>query len=104
MPFDLQGQAGMGENDPGDLSQLFTGTRLERVTARIEEHIGHIDDQAPGAVASLQDRIELSEQLCAKLSLFRLGLRGSLTRSFGVCLRLLRFSFCFFPKLEGCLL
>src|SRR6266851_1112473 len=49
--FDLESEAGMREDDAGNFGEFFAGTGLERVAAGIEEHVGHVDDQAASGVA-----------------------------------------------------
>src|SRR5216684_1598784 len=77
-------RAGMRENDAGDFGEFFARAGLERVAAGVKENIRHIDDEAAGGVAGLQDGIQLREELRAKLTFFGFGLRGGLARSFGV--------------------
>src|SRR6266478_2962793 len=81
--FDLESEAGMREDDAGNFGEFFAGTGLEGVAAGIEEHVRHVDDEAAGRVASLQNGIELTEKLGAKLSFFSFGLRGGLAGFFG---------------------
>jgi len=85
--FDLEREARMSEDDAGNLGELFPRAGLERVAASVKEHVRHIDDETAGGVASLQNGIELAEELGAKLGFFGFGLRGSLARFFG-------FGFC----------
>jgi len=82
--FDLKHEAGMRKNDAGDFREFFARAGLERVPAGVEENIRHIDDEAAGGVAGLQNGIQLREELRAKLTFFGFGLRGGLARSFGV--------------------
>ncbi len=55
----------MGQEDAGNLSELFAGTRFEIGASGIEEHVGHIDDEAASGVARLQNGAELLEKLGA---------------------------------------
>src|SRR5216683_1778655 len=82
--FDLKHEAGMRENDAGNFREFFARAGLERVAAGVKENIRHIDDEAAGGVAGLQNGIQLREELRAKLTFFGFGLRGGLARSFGV--------------------
>src|SRR6266478_3914733 len=81
--LDLEREAGMGEDDAGNFGELFAGAGLERVAAGVEEHVGHIDDEAAGGVARLQNGIQLAEQLGAQLGFFGFGLRSGLARFSG---------------------
>src|SRR6266446_5524736 len=56
----------MREDDAGNFGEFFAGAGLERVAAGVEEHVGHIDDEAAGGVARLQNGIQLAEQLGAR--------------------------------------
>src|SRR5438309_8709114 len=73
----------MRENDAGNFGELFAGAGLEGVAAGVKEHIRHVDDEAASGVASLQDGIELIEELGAKLGFLGFGLRGGLASLFG---------------------
>jgi len=73
----------MREDDAGNFASFSRGAGLERVAASVKEHVRHIDDEAAGGVARLQNRIQLAEKLGAKLGLFGLGLRGGAARFFG---------------------
>src|SRR5438105_2806326 len=68
----------MRQNDSGNLRELFTSARFQIVFGRIEEDIGHIDDQAPRGIARFEDSVELLDQLLPQLLLFALGLFSSL--------------------------
>ena len=78
--FDSQLEPGIGEHDAADLGQLFTRHRTQRLLARIEENVRHVDDQPASGVASLEDGVELLQQLGAELLLFTLGLLELLIR------------------------
>src|SRR4029077_15540360 len=65
--FDLEREAGMRKDDAGNFGELLARAGLERVAAGVEENVRHIDDEAAGGVASLQNGIELIEKLGAKL-------------------------------------
>src|SRR6266568_2223979 len=73
----------MREDDAGNFGEFFAGTGLERVAAGVEKHVGHVDNEAAGGVAGLQDGIQLGEKLGAKLGFFGFGLRGGLACFFG---------------------
>jgi hypothetical protein len=81
--FDLEREAGMREDDTGNFGELFAGAGLECVAAGVKEHIGHVDDEAAGGVARLQNGIELAEKLGAKLGFLGFGLGGGLAGFFG---------------------
>src|SRR5713226_7436628 len=81
--LDLERETGMRENDAGNFGELFAGAGLERVAAGVEEHVGHVDDEAAGGVARLQNGIQLAEQLGAQLGFFGFGLRSGLARFSG---------------------
>src|SRR6267143_3114380 len=81
--LDLERETGMRKDDAGNLGELFAGAGLEGVAAGVKEHIGHVDDEAAGGVASLQNGIQLRKKLGAKLSFFGFGLRGGLAGLFG---------------------
>src|SRR5438874_4986095 len=51
MALDFELQARMSQDDSGNLRELFTSARLQIEPARIEENIGHIDDQSPRRIA-----------------------------------------------------
>src|SRR5580704_9911389 len=73
--FDLESEAGMGENNAGNFCELFAGAGLEGVAAGVEKNVGHVDDEAAGGIARLQNGIQLVEKLRAKLGFFGFGLR-----------------------------
>src|SRR6266853_37770 len=81
--FDLERETGMSEDDAGNFGEFFAGTGLEGVAAGVEEHVGHVDDEAASGVAGLQNGIELREKLGAKLGLFGFRLRGGSAGFFG---------------------
>jgi len=85
--FDLEREAGMREDDAGNFGELFARAGLERVAAGVKEDIGHVDDEAAGGIAGLQNGIQLREELRAKLGFFGFGLRGGLAGFFGFGLR-----------------
>src|SRR6185312_8213855 len=62
---DLDLQVGVGQQDAGNLGQLDFGSGLERGLVGLEQHVGHVHDEARGGVAGLQHRVELVEQLLA---------------------------------------
>src|SRR5262249_53688570 len=101
MPLDLQRQARMGEQNAGDLGQLFARPGLQPVAAGVEEHIGHVHDEAAGGIACLYDGVELSEELRGKLGLVGFVLLGGLAGSLGIGLRPLGVGFSFLLELEG---
>src|SRR5258708_1364694 len=75
-------RAGMeGAGTPCSAGKWRAG--LAGVGGGVEEHVGHVDDEAAGGVAGLQNGIELIEELGAHLSFFGFGLRGGLARFFG---------------------
>ena len=53
--FDLHLQTGMREHDAGNFCKFFAGAGFEGVAAGVEEDVGHIDDEAAGGVAGLED-------------------------------------------------
>src|SRR5260370_2230611 len=73
----------MRENDAGNFGEFFAGAGLEGVAAGVEEHVGHVDDEAASGIAGLQNGIQLREKLGAKLAFFGFGLRGGLAGFFG---------------------
>ena len=76
--FDLERKAGMREDDAGNFGEFFACACLEGVAASVKENVGHVDDEATGGVASLQDGIQLREKLSAQLGFFGFGLGGGL--------------------------
>src|SRR6267142_5034251 len=81
--LDLKREARMREDDAGDFGEFFARARLERVAAGVKKNVRHVDDEAASGVASLQNGIELTEELGTKLGFFGFGLRGGLARFFG---------------------
>src|SRR5713226_463575 len=55
--FDLKREARMGEHDAGNFRELFARAGLERVTACVKEDVRHVDDEAAGGIARLQNGI-----------------------------------------------
>src|SRR5579859_6135111 len=82
--FDLECEAAVGEENSGNFGQLFARAGFERGTPRVEEHVRHIDDEATGGVTSLQNGIELFQELRAQLGFFVFGLRGGLQSFLGL--------------------
>src|SRR6266436_7020526 len=76
--FDLQREAFVGKENSRDFGELFAGSGLECGASGIEEDVRHIDDEAAGRVASLQNGIELLQELPSQLGFFVFGLRGGL--------------------------
>src|SRR5579885_3614674 len=74
----------MGQQDAGNLGELFASAGLEVGTAGIEEHVGHIDDEAASGIAGLQDGVELLQKLRAELSLFGFGFGGGIASLCGL--------------------
>src|SRR5882762_1487394 len=81
--LDLEREAGMRKDDAGNFGELLARAGLERVTTGVKEHVRHIDDEAAGGVAGLQDGVQLAEELGAKLAFFGFGLRGGAARFLG---------------------
>ena len=57
--FYFQRQARMTEHNPSNFRQLLLRSGLEGVFARVEQNIGHVDDDNPRAVSRVS-RISLS--------------------------------------------
>ena len=74
MAFHFEPQSGIGQNDAGDLGQLLARAGLERILPGVEKNVRHVDDEASGAVAGLQDGVELQHQFVAQFLLLALGL------------------------------
>src|SRR5437660_37900 len=53
MAFNLKRESGMREQDAGNLRELLASARFQRGAAGVEENVGHVDDEPPGAVTSL---------------------------------------------------
>ena len=60
--LDLELQAGIGLKDSGDLGEADLGVGLQRVFAGVEEHVGHVDDEAAGGLAGGQHAVQLAAQ------------------------------------------
>ncbi len=58
--FDVESR--VGEQNAGDFRQLLPRTRLQRVFSGVKQNIGHADDEAARAVASLKDLVQLLGQ------------------------------------------
>jgi hypothetical protein len=72
MTFDLHSESGVGLQDSSNSRQAFARTRLKRVFASVEQHIGHVDDEAAGALAGLHYLIQLLQELLPSLFSFLL--------------------------------
>jgi hypothetical protein len=59
--FHSDSEARMAQNDSGNLGEFLACTRLQRVLAGVEQHIGHVHDQSARCVAGLKDGVELSQ-------------------------------------------
>ena len=70
----------MARDDSGDFGELLASHRPQRKLGRVEQHVRHIDDQPAGRIPSLENRVELEQELGAKLRLARLRLAPSLWR------------------------
>src|SRR5258708_15595742 len=64
--FDLESEAGMREDDAGHFGEVFAGAGLEGVASGVKKNVRHIDDEAAGGAAGLQNGIQLAEDLGAK--------------------------------------
>ena len=58
-------QARVAENDAGNLGKFFTRPRAQGLLSGIEQHVGHVHNQAAGRIACLENQIELAKQLRA---------------------------------------
>ena len=66
-------------NNTGNFCQFLAGARFQGEAAGIEQHIGHINDQATRSLAGREDDVELTNQFGAHLgSLFFSLLGGGL--------------------------
>jgi len=76
MTFDLHSESRVGLQDSSNSRQAFARTGLKRVFARVEQHIGHVDDEAAGAFAGLHYLIQLLQELLPSLFSLLLGVLG----------------------------
>src|SRR5215471_3502473 len=86
VPLDLQRETRMREQNTGNLCELLARAGLQRKAASVKKYVGHIHDKTARGIARLQDGIQLSEKLRAKLRFFGFGLRSSLAGFFGISL------------------
>jgi hypothetical protein len=76
MTFDLHSQSRVRLQDSSDSRQAFARTGLQRVFAGVEQHIGHVDDEAAGGFAGLHYLIQLLQELLPSLFSLLLGALG----------------------------
>src|SRR6202035_5810928 len=65
VPFDLELQALMRQDDAADFCQLLPGSGFQSVLTRIKKNVRHVHDQSSCGFASLQDYVQLLPNLFA---------------------------------------
>ena len=67
MPFHLQHQSRVGQNDAREPRQPFPGRRTQVVFPGVKQNVRHRDHQSPRRILGFQNPIELVQQLGPQL-------------------------------------
>ena len=84
--FDGDLEAGIRLQDAGHARELLARAWLEIRAGGVEEHVGHVHDQAASRFARLEDDVELLLQLVTELGALTFRLRRGLCRLLGASL------------------